>query len=51
VRFGALLALAAALASGGAQAQSGASGLPASSSFCDRAQSLSAGQQDKLLRW
>lgn len=46
-----MLVLAGALASGGAQAQSGASGLPASSSFCDRTQPLSAGQQDKLLRF
>jgi hypothetical protein len=46
-----MLALAAALASGGAQAQSGAGGLPASSAFCDRAHALSAGQQDKLLRF
>lgn len=51
MRPGALLALAAALASGGAQAQSGASGLPASSAFCDRTHALSAGQQDKLLRF
>jgi hypothetical protein len=43
-----VLALAAALASGGAQAQSS---LPASSSFCDRTHVLSAGQQDKLLRF
>ena len=48
MKLGAALALAAALACGGAQAQSG---MPASSSFCDRAQSLSAGQQDKLLRF
>jgi hypothetical protein len=46
-----LLALAATLASGGAQAQSGASGMPASSAFCDRTQALSASQQDKLLRF
>ncbi|HEU4373906.1 MAG TPA: DUF2145 domain-containing protein [Telluria sp.] len=42
------MALAVVLACGGAHAQSG---VPASSSFCDRAQSLSAGQQDKLLRF
>jgi hypothetical protein len=48
VKFGAALALAAVLACGGARAQSG---MPASSSFCDRAQTLSAGQQDKLLRF
>jgi hypothetical protein len=51
VTFGWVLALAAALASGGASAQSGASGFPASSSFCDRTQTLTAGQQDKLLRF
>jgi hypothetical protein len=43
-----LLALAAALAAGGAQANSG---VPASSTFCDRSLPLSAGQQDKLLRF
>ncbi len=48
MRSVAALALAAALACGGARAQSG---MPASSSFCDRTQSLSAGQQDKLLRF
>jgi hypothetical protein len=48
VKSGAVLALAVSLACGGARAQSG---MPASSSFCDRAQSLSAGQQDKLLRF
>jgi hypothetical protein len=46
-----VLALAAALASGGVHAQSGASGFPASSSFCDRMHALSAGQQDKMLRF
>jgi hypothetical protein len=51
VKFGWVLALAAALASGGVHAQSGTSGLPASSSFCDRTHALSAGQQDKLLRF
>jgi hypothetical protein len=51
VTFGWVLALAAALASGGVQAQSGASGLPASSAFCERTHALSAGQQDKMLRF
>jgi hypothetical protein len=54
VRLVAALALAAALACGGAQAQSGvsgASGAPALSAFCDRSVALSAGQQDKLLRF
>jgi hypothetical protein len=51
VTFGWVLALAAALVSGGAHAQTGVSGFPASSSFCDRTQTLSAGQQDKLLRF
>jgi hypothetical protein len=46
-----VLALAAALASGGALAQSGGSGMPASAAFCDRAHTLTAGQQDKLLRF
>jgi len=53
----AALALTAALACGGAQARSGASGpsnpsgAPALSAFCDRSVALSAGQQDKLLRF
>ena len=51
MKWGAGLALAAALASGGALAQSGASGFPASSAFCDRTHALTAGQQDKLLRF
>jgi hypothetical protein len=34
-----------------AHAQSSSSAAPASSAFCDRAQALSAGQQDKLLRF
>ncbi|MDL2356859.1 MAG: DUF2145 domain-containing protein [Pseudomonadota bacterium] len=51
MRWRAALALAGALAGGAAQGQSGASGWPASSAFCDRAQVLSAGQQDKLLRF
>jgi hypothetical protein len=49
VKCGAALALVAALAAGGAHAQS--SGTSTSSAFCDRAQPLSAGQQDKLLRF
>jgi hypothetical protein len=51
VKWGAGLALAIALASGGAHAQSGASGFPASLTFCDRTHPLTAGQQDKLLRF
>jgi hypothetical protein len=51
VTIGRALALAGLLAAGAAQAQSGASGLPASSAFCDRGHALSAGQQDKLLRF
>lgn len=48
MKLAAALALAAALVCGAAQAQSG---MPASSSFCDRSVPLSAGQQDKLLRF
>ena len=57
MKWAAALALAAALGCGGAQAQSGvsgasgASGAPALSAFCDRSVVLSAGQQDKLLRF
>lgn len=48
MRFGAALALAALLACGAGRAQSG---MPASSTFCDRGVALTAGQQDKLLRF
>ena len=46
-RFG--VGLAAIVAAGAAQAGSGASGVPASSRFCDRQQPLTARQQDRLL--
>lgn len=47
MKLAALLALAVLLASGGVHASSGT----ASSAFCDRTQPLTAGQQDKLLRF
>lgn len=43
--------LAAAIAAGAAQAQPGSPGYSTSSAFCDRAQQLTAGQQDRLLRF
>ena len=45
MRVGQVLAIAAILAAGAAHAQS------ASSAYCDRAQPLTAGQQDRLLRF
>lgn len=45
------LVLAAWCAAGAAQAQSGVSGGPGSSAFCDRAVPLTASEQDKVLRF
>jgi len=49
--FALVCAFSAALAASTAQAQSASSGYPLSSAFCDRTQHLSAGQQDRLLRF
>ncbi|MEM4990116.1 DUF2145 domain-containing protein [Collimonas sp. H4R21] len=46
-----VFALAAAIAAGAAQAQPGSPGYSTSSAFCDHAQQLTAGQQDRLLRF
>jgi hypothetical protein len=46
-----VFALASAIAVGAAQAQPGSPGRSTSSAFCDRAQQLTAGQQDRLLRF
>ena len=51
MRVGQALALVAILAGGAAHAQSSSSGHSGSSAFCDRTQPLTAGQQDRLLRF
>jgi len=51
VRRGQALAFVAILAAGAAQAQSSSPGHSGSSAFCDRTRPLTAGQQDRLLRF
>ena len=52
MRIGSALAcVVALLACGVAHAQSGSSGRSGSSAFCDRAQPLTAGEMDRLLRF
>jgi hypothetical protein len=51
VRIGGAFALAALIVCSAADAQSGSSGRSGSSAFCDRTNALTAGQQDRLLRF
>lgn len=51
MRWGTTLVCVATLACGAAHAQSGSLGRTGSSAFCDRTQPLTAGQQDRLLRF